>query len=279
MSSPPRVRILTHYFPPEVGAPQARLAALAGGLAARGMDVTVHTGFPHYPDGRIAPPYRNRPLARETAAGGVRIRRSAVWPAANRGFAGRLADHLAFAGSALATAGSGGPADVVVAESPPLFLAAAAVGYARAKRAALVLHIADLWPESAVELGALRDRRAIAVAAALARFAYRHAALVVVPTEGMAATLAATRRAGAPDRAGGRRRALRSAGAVRAAGSAAAALRGHDRARAGARYARRGSQAGRARADQRDDRGRRRGGGRGARRRARRWHTCGCSAS
>jgi hypothetical protein len=186
-----RVRILTHYFPPEVGAPQTRLGALAEGLAARGLDVTVHTGFPHYPEGRVAPPYRNRPLARETTAGGVRIRRSAVWPAANRGFAGRLADHLAFAGSALATAGSGGPADVVIAESPPLFLAAAAVGYARAKRAALVLHVADLWPESAVELGALRDRRAIAVANALAGFAYRHGALVVVPTEGMTAALAA----------------------------------------------------------------------------------------
>lgn len=186
-----RVRILTHYFPPEVGAPQTRLAALASGLAVRGLDVCVHTGFPHYPDGHIPSPYRNRPLSRERTPAGVRVLRSAVWPGANRGFATRLGDHLAFAGSALATAGAGGPADVVVAETPPLFLAGAAVGYARAKRAALVLHVADLWPESAVELGALRNRHAVTVADALARFAYRHSALVVVPTKAMSATLAA----------------------------------------------------------------------------------------
>ena len=69
-----RVLFLTHYFPPEVGAPQTRIAALAQGLRERGIEVTVHTGFPNYPDGRIAPPYRNRPLQRERAADGTQDR-------------------------------------------------------------------------------------------------------------------------------------------------------------------------------------------------------------
>ena len=82
--------------------------------------------------------------------------RSLVYPAPNRGFARRLADHSAFATSALATASASGPVDVVVAESPPLFTAAAGVAYALRKRAALALNISDLWPESAIELGLLR---------------------------------------------------------------------------------------------------------------------------
>jgi glycosyltransferase involved in cell wall biosynthesis len=172
-----------------VGAPQTRIAELAAGLRARGFDVTVHTGFPHYPDGRIAPPYRNRPLRRERAPDGVRIVRSAVYAAPNRGVVRRLADHAAFCASALAAAPATGPADVVVAETPPLFLAAAAAAYAAAKRAALVLHVADLWPASAVALGALRDRRAIALAQRLERWAYRRAAAIAVPTEGIAAAL------------------------------------------------------------------------------------------
>jgi colanic acid biosynthesis glycosyl transferase WcaI len=151
--------------------------------------VTVHTGFPHYPSGRIAPPYRNRPLRRERASDGVRIVRSAVLAAPNRGFARRLADHLAFAGSALAAAPASGPADVVVAETPPLFLAAAAAGYAAVKRAPLVVHVADLWPASAVALGALSDRRAIALAERLERFAYRHAEALAAPTAGIVAAL------------------------------------------------------------------------------------------
>ena len=45
----------------------------------------------------------------------------------------------------------GGPVDVLLVETPPLLLAGAALAYARAKRARLVLNVADLWPDSAVD--------------------------------------------------------------------------------------------------------------------------------
>jgi glycosyltransferase involved in cell wall biosynthesis len=184
-----RVTFLTHYFPPEVGAPQTRIAELAAGLQAHGDQVTVHTGFPHYPDGRVPAPYRIRPLQRERGADGVLVVRSAVYPAPNRGFVRRLAGHLSLSVSALATAALTGPADVVVVESPPLFLAAGGVGYARVKRAPMVLHVSDLWPASAVALGALTDPRAIALAERLETVAYAGAAAIVVPTEGIEAAL------------------------------------------------------------------------------------------
>ncbi len=179
-----RVCFVTHYFPPEVGAAQTRIELLTRTLAARGATVTVHTGFPHYPDGAIAPPYRNRPWRRERRDG-VTVIRSAVLPAPNRGFGPRLADHAAFAASCLATAALTGPADVVVGETPPLFTAAAGAAYAALKRAAYVVNVADLWPASAVELGALRDRRAIAAATALEHWIYTRADLITAPTEGI----------------------------------------------------------------------------------------------
>ena len=179
-----RVTILTHYYPPEVGAPQARLSTLARLLAERGVEVTVHTGFPNYPDGRVKAPYRNR-LRQTERDGKVRIVRSLVLPTANRGFAPRLANHLCFAASSLAGARAAGPADVVLAETPPLFTAAAGVLYARLEGARLVLNVSDRWPASAVELGALRGRRAIAGAEALERWCYRAAAAVAVPTDGL----------------------------------------------------------------------------------------------
>ncbi len=40
-----RIIIVTHYFPPETGAPLARLSALAATWAADGDDVTVLTGI------------------------------------------------------------------------------------------------------------------------------------------------------------------------------------------------------------------------------------------
>jgi glycosyltransferase involved in cell wall biosynthesis len=183
-----RICFLTHYFPPEAGAPQTRIDLLARTLAARGDAVTVHTGFPHYPSGVISDPYRNQPWQREHRDG-FSILRSAVYPAANRGFGRRLTDHASFGLSALATAALSGPVDVVVGETPPLFTAAAGVPYAAVKRAAYVVNVADRWPESAVQLGALRNRRVIAAAAGLERFTYRHADLVTAPTRGIVAAL------------------------------------------------------------------------------------------
>jgi hypothetical protein len=183
-----RVCFLTHYFPPEVGAPQTRIELVARALARSGAEVTVHTGFPHYPDGGVKPPYRNRRWLVERRDG-ITIVRSAVCPAANRGFALRLADHLAFASSALVTTRLSGPADVVVGESPPLFTAAAGVPYAAVKDAAYVVNVADRWPASAVEMGALRNPRAIAAAEALELWLYRRADLIVSPTQGIALAL------------------------------------------------------------------------------------------
>jgi glycosyltransferase involved in cell wall biosynthesis len=183
-----RVTILTHYYPPEIGAPQARLSTLARLLWERGVDMTVHTGFPNYPDGRIKSPYRNR-LWFEEQLDAVRVVRSLIFPTPNRGFARRVGSHLSLAGSAVATARRAGPADVVLAETPPLFTAAAAVPYRRLVGARLVLHVSDRWPASAVELGALKDRRAIAAAERLERWCYSHAAAIVVPTDGLRATL------------------------------------------------------------------------------------------
>lgn len=185
-----RLRILTHYFPPEVGAPQMRLSALADGLARAGHEVTVHTGFPNYPDGVIKPPYRNRPLRIEQVDG-VRVMRSWVYPAPNRGFGRRLANHASLATAALAAAPLGGRADVLLVETPPLLLAGAAIAYARVKRARLVLNVADLWPDSAVEMGTLSSPRAIAAAQRLERAAYREAAAIACPTEGIFAALRA----------------------------------------------------------------------------------------
>jgi colanic acid biosynthesis glycosyl transferase WcaI len=183
-----RVTLLTHYYPPEVGAPQARLTALARGLSRRGVEVTVHTGFPHYPDGVIQPPYRNRPWSAEDEDS-VRVVRSAVYPAPNRGFGRRIVNHVSFGLSALATSPASGPADAVIVETPPLLLAGSSIAYARAKRAALVVNVSDMWPDSAVALGTLRRPRLVSAARSLEHACYRSAAAIVCPTRGIESAL------------------------------------------------------------------------------------------
>jgi glycosyltransferase involved in cell wall biosynthesis/SAM-dependent methyltransferase len=183
-----KLLFVSHYFYPEVGAAQTRILETAQCLSARGHDVSVLTGFPNYPDGVIAEGYRGHVVLRERI-GEVQVIRTAVYPAPNRGFARRLLNHASFALSSIVASPLAGRCSVVIAETPPLFTAVAAVFIAKARRAPLVLNVSDLWPESAVQLGALRNPRAIATAEALERFAYRHSASITVPTAGMRATL------------------------------------------------------------------------------------------
>jgi len=157
-------------------------------LSRRGVEVTVHTGFPHYPDGVIQPPYRNRPWLTEEE-GGVRVVRSAVYPAPNRGFGRRIANHVSFALSAVATARATGPADAVIVETPPLLLAGSSIAYSRAKAAALVVNVSDMWPDSAVALGTLRRPRMVSVARCLEHACYRAADAIVCPTRGIETAL------------------------------------------------------------------------------------------
>jgi glycosyltransferase involved in cell wall biosynthesis len=186
-----RVVFLTHYFHPEVGASQTRILECARLLHQRGYEVSVLTGFPNYPDGVIPAPYRGRWLQTEIVDG-FRVLRSRVYPAPNRGFGRRIANHTSFAVSSVLTSWRAGRADVVIAETPPLFTAAAAVAVARLRHARLLLNVADLWPESAVQLGALKNRFAIRGAELIERYAYRHSDLITVPTPGILRTIEKT---------------------------------------------------------------------------------------
>lgn len=185
-----KIVLLTHYFPPEVGAPQARLFELARRAAAAGHSVTVVTGLPNYPTGVIPPEYRGRSRIEEMMDG-VRVIRTWVYATPNRGFVRRILNHLSFALSSLTALRKVGRADVIFVESPPLFTGLAALVYSRLKRAPYIFNVSDIWPQSAVELGALRSRFAIRLAEMVERHLYRKAARVSVVTPGMLERLAA----------------------------------------------------------------------------------------
>jgi hypothetical protein len=158
-----RILIVTHYYPPELGAAQTRLHQLSVYLTRQGHELTVLTGFPNYPTGVIPETHRGRSIMREVIDG-VRVVRTWVYAAENSGFFRRLLNHLSFAASAIIGSFLAGPADVVVVESPPLFVAASGPIIAMLKRARYVLNVADLWPEAPVAMGILSDRISISLA-------------------------------------------------------------------------------------------------------------------
>src|SRR6266566_4019982 len=55
-----KILYISQYFPPEMGAPAARVSELSQRWAQAGHRVTVLTGFPNHPDGVVRPEYRSR---------------------------------------------------------------------------------------------------------------------------------------------------------------------------------------------------------------------------
>jgi hypothetical protein len=184
-----RILLVTHYFPPETGAPQARLSALAGTWAADGDAVTVLTGMPNHPTGVIPPEYRGA-LRRQERRDGYRVVRTWLYATPNDGIARKTLGHLSFMiSSVLLGWRASGRADVVVVSSPTFFSIGAAWLLARLKRARLVVEVRDLWPAIFVELGVLSSRTLIGLLERLELAAYAAADAVVVVSEGFHANL------------------------------------------------------------------------------------------
>ena len=139
---------ISQYFPPEMGAPSARVYEFSREWVRMGHRVTVLTGFPNHPTGIIPVKYRRQIFCQEERDG-IKIIRTWIYPAPNKGVTKRILNYLSFPMSSVIL---GVPeiqdCDVVIATSPQLLVGIA--GYLAARRLDLpfVFEVRDLWPDS-----------------------------------------------------------------------------------------------------------------------------------
>lgn len=176
-----RILFLSHYFPPEVNAPANRTFEHARRWVAEGHAVTVVTGVPNHPRGVLFPGYQNR-WVQEERMDGIRVIRTWMYLTPNRGFARRIANYVLFMLTAVLASLRAERPDVVVATTPQFFCGLAGWIVSRLRRRPFVLEVRDLWPESIVQLGQLREPRLIRALEALETALYRAAAGIVVNT-------------------------------------------------------------------------------------------------
>ncbi len=177
----PHILFLTDNFPPEVNAPASRTFEHARAWVRAGARVTVITGAPNFPTGRVFPGYRNRLWQRENIDGIDVIR---VWTfiTANEGFARRIADYMSFMFAAALVGPWVRRVDLVVGTSPQFFTACAAWFVAAVKRVPFVFELRDLWPESIKAVGAMASSRVIRTLERIEWFLYRRASHIVTVT-------------------------------------------------------------------------------------------------
>jgi len=176
-----KILFLSHYFPPEVNAPATRTYEHCRRWVELGHEVTVVSCVPHHPMGRAYPGYRNR-LIQTEYKDGIKAIKVLTYITANEGFIKRTWNYVFYMLMTIAVAPFLPRADIVISTSPQFFNGLAGFFVSRIKRCRWVLEIRDLWPESIVAVGAIKNRYMIGALEAIERFVYRKADHIVPVT-------------------------------------------------------------------------------------------------
>jgi colanic acid biosynthesis glycosyl transferase WcaI len=164
--------------------PDVRVLPLARGLVKRGNQVTVLTGLPNYPQGKIYPGYRAQPWQWETHDG-VRVLRLPLVPDHSRSSLWRSLSYLSFAASTC-TLGPWlcGQADAMFVYHPPLTVGLPAMWISLLRRIPYVFEVQDMWPETLLTTGMANSHLLYHGVGALAKLVYRRAAAITVISPG-----------------------------------------------------------------------------------------------
>ncbi len=189
-----RILIVTQYFWPE----NFRINDLALALVDKGHEVTVLTGLPNYPSGRIFDGYGWFRPGRE-GYHGVDVMRVPLVPRGRGGGVNLAVNYgsFAFFASLLAPVRCRDDYDIIfVFEPSPITVCLPALVLKGLKKVPLILWVQDLWPESLSATGAVKSPRILKWVERLVSFIYRHCDLILAQSR---AFLPAIKQRGAPD--------------------------------------------------------------------------------
>lgn len=176
-----RILFISDNYPPEVNAIATRVSERARYWIEEGHQLTVITCAPNFPQGRLYDGYRNHWYHEEDSKG-VRVVRVKSFIAPNRGVYLRILDHLSFMMASFIAGLVQPRPDVVVATSPPLFVAVSGWAISAIRRLPFVFELADLWPGFFPAVGIMKRGALFRALEKLELFLYRRSRAVVALT-------------------------------------------------------------------------------------------------
>jgi len=174
-----KILFMAQCYAPENVSAAVLITELAVDLAKRGHQVTIVTGAPNYPQGKVFEGYRNSLFTAETLDG-VRVIRTWSYISPSKKTPPRLLHYGTYSATAFYGGLFAGRPDVIVSYSPPLPLGLSAWLLSRIFRVPWVLQIEDLFPDAAVAAGVMTNKKIISFFHGIERFLYRHAQRISV---------------------------------------------------------------------------------------------------
>ncbi|MFP4522847.1 MAG: glycosyltransferase family 4 protein [Fibrobacterota bacterium] len=178
-----KILFLTHYFPPEVNAPASRTYDNTKRWVKAGHDVTVITCAPNCPDGVVYEGYKNKLIQKEEIDG-IKVVRLWTYLAPNAGTVKRILNYVSYMISAFLYCLFMKKPDIMIATSPQFFCGWAGVLLRKVRRFPFVLEIRDIWPESIITVGAIKNKKIIGFLEWMEKYMYKTAGHIVAVGKG-----------------------------------------------------------------------------------------------
>lgn len=176
-----KILLLTQWFDPE---PTFKGLLFAQALRDEGHEVEVLTGFPNYPGGKVYEGYKIRAYQKDIVDG-ITIHRAPLYPSHDGSAMKRVFNYLSFA---ISTFFIGliktREIDVIYSYHPPLTTSLSAFLLGLCKRVPFVIDVQDLWPDTLLATGMLKNKKALFVVGKVCDFIYKRAAKIVVLSPG-----------------------------------------------------------------------------------------------
>ena len=176
-----KVLIVSQYFWPE----NFRINDLAEEFFQRGHTVTVMTGMPNYPSGKLFPGYSIfGPWS--NSLNGIKIYRV---PVLTRGSGGHFrlflnyVSFVVFASFGLFLRCRRSFDVVFVYEPSPITVAIPAIFLKFLTRSPIILWVLDLWPESLSATGAIRSKNSLLLIKKMVQFIYRNCDKILIQSQ------------------------------------------------------------------------------------------------
>ena len=177
-----KILVIHQYFLDKDQGGGSRFNQFAKFWTEAGHDVTVIAGMVHYTTGKKPDKWQGKFIVEETEQD-VKVIRTHVSEKYNTNFLGRLWGYFSFVFSSLwAIMRLKNKPDIVIATSPPLFTGVSGIIAGMKFKCPFVFEVRDLWPESAIETGVLKNKLMIKASLWLEKIIYKKASKINVLT-------------------------------------------------------------------------------------------------
>lgn len=176
-----KVLLLTQWFDPE---PTLKGLVFAKELQKRGHEVSVLTGFPNYPGGKIYDGYKLK-LYQKELIDGIHVLRVPLYPSHDKSAIKRILNYISFAFMAMIF----GiffikKHDVLYTYHPPLTVGVAAIFIKFFRRIPIVYDIQDMWPDTLKATGMMNNEKILKVIDVVCVAVYKFVDHIVVLSPG-----------------------------------------------------------------------------------------------